>query len=164
MAGKPSQLRTILLADHEAETRSLVAAVLQRAGYDVVQADSGDDVMDAARREMPHLVILEVTLPALSGYELCHQLREEFGVAPNTVLSAIRVLRDEGLVSSQQGRGTYVRAVPEPGSSGGPTPEFELVMDQLEQFQAELHAMRQRLEQLELRTAQLFDEEGQPTQ
>ena len=76
MAGKPSQLRTILLADHEAETRSLVAAVLQRAGYDVVQADSGDDVMDAARREMPHLVILEVTLPALSGYELCHQLRE----------------------------------------------------------------------------------------
>ena len=41
MAGKPSQLRTILLADHEAETRSLVAAVLQRAGYDVVQIYTG---------------------------------------------------------------------------------------------------------------------------
>ncbi len=79
MADKPSHLRTILIADHEVETRTLVAAVLQKAGYDVVEADSGDDVVDAARREPPRLVILEVTLPALSGYEVCHQLREEFG-------------------------------------------------------------------------------------
>src|SRR6266571_3308920 len=64
MADKPSHLRTILIADHEVETRTLVAAVLQKAGYDVVEADSGDDVVDAARREPPRLVILEVTLPA----------------------------------------------------------------------------------------------------
>jgi DNA-binding NarL/FixJ family response regulator len=74
-----SHLGTILIADHEVETRSLVASVLRRAGYDVVEADSGDDAMDAARHEVPRLVILEVTLPALSGYEVCHQLREEFG-------------------------------------------------------------------------------------
>ena len=79
MAGKPSQLRTILIADHEAATRSLVAGVLQKAGYDVVEADSGDDAIEAARRELPRLVVLEVTLPGLSGYEVCHQLREEFG-------------------------------------------------------------------------------------
>jgi DNA-binding response OmpR family regulator len=79
MADTPSHLRTILIADHEVETRTLVAGVLQKAGYDVVEADSGDDVLDAARREPPRLVILEVTLPALSGYEVCHQLREEFG-------------------------------------------------------------------------------------
>jgi DNA-binding NarL/FixJ family response regulator len=79
MADKGTQLRTILIADHEVETRSLVSGVLQAAGYDVVETDSGDDVMDAARRELPRLVILEVTLPALSGYEVCHQLREEFG-------------------------------------------------------------------------------------
>src|SRR3989442_15681524 len=79
MAAKPSHLRTILLADHEVETRSLVAGVLRRAGYDVGEADSGDDVIDAVRRELPRLVVLEVTLPGLSGYEVCHQLREEFG-------------------------------------------------------------------------------------
>jgi DNA-binding NarL/FixJ family response regulator len=79
MADKGTQLRTILIADHEVDTRSLVSGVLQAAGYDVVETDSGDDVMDAARRELPRLVILEVTLPALSGYEVCHQLREEFG-------------------------------------------------------------------------------------
>jgi DNA-binding NarL/FixJ family response regulator len=79
MAGNAGNLGTILIADHEVETRSLVACLLKKAGYDVVEADSGDDVIEAARRELPRLVILEVTLPALSGYELCHQLREEFG-------------------------------------------------------------------------------------
>src|SRR5919201_7096256 len=79
MAGNANDSRTILIADHEAKTRSLVAGVLQKAGYDVMEVDSGDDVVDAARRELPRLVILEVTLPALSGYEVCHQLREEFG-------------------------------------------------------------------------------------
>jgi DNA-binding NarL/FixJ family response regulator len=61
------------------ETRSLATGALQKAGYEVVEAKSGDDVMDAARRELPRLVILEVTLPGLSGYEVCHQLRHEFG-------------------------------------------------------------------------------------
>jgi DNA-binding transcriptional regulator YhcF (GntR family) len=91
------------------------------------------------------------------------ELADEFGVAPNTVLSAIRVLRDEGLVSSQQGRGTFVRAVPESGSSV-PTSDFKLVMDQLEQFQADLQSMRHRLEQLEHLTARLLDKDSQPAQ
>jgi DNA-binding NarL/FixJ family response regulator len=69
----------ILIADHEAETRCLVSGVLRQAGYEVTEADSGDAAIDAARRELPRLVILEVTLPGLSGYEVCHQLREEFG-------------------------------------------------------------------------------------
>ena len=79
MAAEGRRLGTILIADHEVHSRSLAAGVLQKAGYDVVEADNGNDVMDAARRELPRLVILEVTLPGLSGYEVCHQLREEFG-------------------------------------------------------------------------------------
>ena len=79
MANNAGHTETILIADHDVETRSLVAVVLQKAGYDIVEADTGDDAIDAARRELPRLVILEVTLPALSGYEVCHQLRLEFG-------------------------------------------------------------------------------------
>jgi DNA-binding GntR family transcriptional regulator len=77
------------------------------------------------------------------------ELAEQYGVAPNTVLSAIRALRDEGIVSSQQGRGTFVRAVPEQESSKPASPEFELVMQHLDQFQKELRAMDDRLHQLE---------------
>jgi DNA-binding NarL/FixJ family response regulator len=71
----------ILIADHDAEMRSLVAAVLAQAGYETIEAASGDEAIDAARRALPRLVVLEVALPGLSGYEVCHQLRNEFGEA-----------------------------------------------------------------------------------
>jgi DNA-binding NarL/FixJ family response regulator len=71
----------ILIADHDEEMRSLVAAVLAQAGYETLQAASGDEAIDAARRSLPRLVVLEVALPGLSGYEVCHQLRNEFGEA-----------------------------------------------------------------------------------
>jgi len=86
MARKASRSGTILIADHEVETRSLVAAVLQKAGYDVVETDRGDDAIDSVRREPPNLVILEVALPALSGYEVCHELKEEFGAGLPIIL------------------------------------------------------------------------------
>jgi DNA-binding NarL/FixJ family response regulator len=71
----------ILIADHDAEMRSLVATVLAQAGYETLEAASGDEAIDAARRALPRLVVLEVALPGLSGYEVCHQLRNEFGEA-----------------------------------------------------------------------------------
>jgi DNA-binding NarL/FixJ family response regulator len=71
----------ILIADHDAEMRLLVATVLAQAGYETLEAASGDEAIDAARRALPRLVVLEVALPGLSGYEVCHQLRNEFGEA-----------------------------------------------------------------------------------
>jgi DNA-binding NarL/FixJ family response regulator len=77
---------TILLADDDAVTRALVAGVLQRAGYAIVEVETGDEAIDAARAELPRLVILEVNLPALSGYEVCHQLREDYGAGLPIIL------------------------------------------------------------------------------
>jgi DNA-binding NarL/FixJ family response regulator len=70
---------TILIADGDAKPRSLTAAAIKKVGYAVVEVDNGDAALDAVRLELPHLVILEVNLPRLSGYEVCHQLKEEFG-------------------------------------------------------------------------------------
>jgi DNA-binding NarL/FixJ family response regulator len=77
---------TILLADDDAVTRALLAGALQKAGYAIVEVESGDEAIDAARAELPRLVILEVNLPALSGYEVCHQLREDFGAGLPIIL------------------------------------------------------------------------------
>ena len=70
---------TILIADRDTKTRSVAAGALERAGYRVVEVESGDDAIDRARLELPQLVILEVNLPGLSGYEVCHRLKEDFG-------------------------------------------------------------------------------------
>jgi len=68
-----------------------VAGVLQQAGYETIETTTGDQAIDAARDALPRLVILEIALPGLSGYEVCHQLRNEFGEAlPIVFVSADR--------------------------------------------------------------------------
>jgi len=64
---------------------------MQWAGYSTVEAESGEEALDAAREERPGLVLLEVALPGISGYEVCSQLRERFGEQlPVVVVSGTR--------------------------------------------------------------------------
>jgi DNA-binding NarL/FixJ family response regulator len=69
----------VLIADHDEESRALARAALHEAGYETLEAANGKEALDAARRAFPRLAVLEVMLPGLSGYEVCHQLRQEFG-------------------------------------------------------------------------------------
>jgi DNA-binding response OmpR family regulator len=70
---------TILITDNDAECRAVMASALKKAGYEIIEADDGDVAIDTARGELPRLVILDVNLPSLSGYEVCHELKEDFG-------------------------------------------------------------------------------------
>src|SRR5919108_2753272 len=70
---------SILITDNDAECRAAMASALQKAGYEIIEADDGDVAIDTARGELPRLVILDVNLPSLSGYEVCHELKEDFG-------------------------------------------------------------------------------------
>jgi DNA-binding NarL/FixJ family response regulator len=70
---------SILVVDGDADSRRHVSELLQRAGFSTDEAASGEEALAATRREPPALVVLEVVLPGLSGYEICRQLRNEFG-------------------------------------------------------------------------------------
>src|SRR5215211_1195147 len=71
----------ILVADHNRESRALMARVLRRVGYTVDQAETGEEALAVAKRERPALVVVEVLLRGVSGYEVCHELKNEFGEA-----------------------------------------------------------------------------------
>jgi DNA-binding NarL/FixJ family response regulator len=71
--------RLVLIADRDDEERAVLAGLLERAGFDVVEAASGDDALTLAQESALSLVILEVPLPGMSGYEVCRALREERG-------------------------------------------------------------------------------------
>jgi len=71
--------RLVLIADQDKEERTALAELLQRAGFDVVEAASGDDALALAQEGVLALVILEVPLPGMSGYEVCRALQEERG-------------------------------------------------------------------------------------
>ena len=70
---------TVLIADPEEEARALLSGVLRNAGYEPLEASSGDEALELARASAPVAAILEIPLPGLSGYELCAALRVEFG-------------------------------------------------------------------------------------
>ena len=70
---------SVLIADADESSRSLLAGVLRNAGYETLEAETGDEALELARATAPAAAILEIPLPGLSGYELCAALKVEFG-------------------------------------------------------------------------------------
>jgi DNA-binding NarL/FixJ family response regulator len=70
---------TVLVVDDDDGHRELISTVLGRAGFSTVDASNGEEAMAVARRHQPRLVVLDVRMPDLSGYEVCRRLRDEFG-------------------------------------------------------------------------------------
>jgi DNA-binding response OmpR family regulator len=73
----PSSAPTILVADDEEDLRELVAYRLTRSGYEVVAAVDGQEAFQLARERPPDLMVLDVMMPRLDGYELTRRLRAE---------------------------------------------------------------------------------------
>ncbi|HEY4734228.1 MAG TPA: response regulator transcription factor [Gemmatimonadaceae bacterium] len=85
----------ILVVDDEPDIVALVAYHLAKSGYAVSTATNGSEGLALARRDKPSLVVLDLMLPGLSGYEVMEQLRSE----PPTARIAVLMLtarREEG--------------------------------------------------------------------
>jgi DNA-binding NarL/FixJ family response regulator len=81
----------ILIVEHDPAARALTAAILERAGHRTILAVNGEEALDLAAQESPQLVVVEVSLPGISGYQVCRTLRERFGDGlPIVFVSALR--------------------------------------------------------------------------
>jgi DNA-binding NarL/FixJ family response regulator len=69
-------IRPILVVDDDSGFRALTCSLLERAGYETIQAETGEQALELAASEMPALVILDVNLPRMSGYMVCSELRQ----------------------------------------------------------------------------------------
>jgi pilus assembly protein CpaE len=67
----------ILIVDDDLETLRLVGLMLQRQGYQIIAATSGAQAITSAKNELPDLVLLDVMMPDMDGYEVTRQLRGE---------------------------------------------------------------------------------------
>ncbi|HBN10353.1 MAG TPA: DNA-binding response regulator [Cyanobacteria bacterium UBA8530] len=77
----------ILVVDDEPSIVKSVQYSLEKEGYQVVTASDGLQAVEVARREKPNLIVLDVMLPSLDGYEVCRQIRQEM-VVPIIMLTA----------------------------------------------------------------------------
>ena len=73
--------KTILAADDSAVARALLSRLLKGAGYRVVTAADGIEAAQQAYRVMPDLIILDITMPRMNGYQVCRLLKRDPAVA-----------------------------------------------------------------------------------
>lgn len=69
-------MERILIAEDEPDIRELIRLALQYNGYEVISASNGAEAVDLARHNNFDLIMLDVRMPRLTGYEACRQLRQ----------------------------------------------------------------------------------------
>ena len=67
---------SILVVDDEDMIRSLLRLILVREGYEVMEAENGEDALSMVREEKPDLVLLDVMMPGMDGFTVCERLRQ----------------------------------------------------------------------------------------
>jgi DNA-binding NarL/FixJ family response regulator len=72
-------VRPVLVVDDDEGVRSLLHEAFVQAGHEVVEARDGREALELTTAFRPALVVLDVFLPRVGGYETCRQLRERFG-------------------------------------------------------------------------------------
>jgi two-component system OmpR family response regulator len=78
----------LLLVDDEDNLRSMLQAALRHMGFDVHPVASGRQALDAVHSVRPDLIVLDVMLPDLDGFEVCRRLRNDRVLAPIVFLTA----------------------------------------------------------------------------
>jgi len=96
----------ILVVDDDEDARQFICAVLADNGATVLEAGDGDEALEVARREMPDLVTLDITMPGKDGGEVFEEMRKDSALkhVPVCIISAHPDLR----------RLIYQRTVPPP--------------------------------------------------
>lgn len=76
----------ILVADDDLEILALVARHLSGLPAEVIEASDGEEALRLARREKPTLVVLDVMMPGMSGWEVCRAIREDESLGSTGVI------------------------------------------------------------------------------
>ena len=82
--------KRVLIVDDNQDSRELVVKVLKNKGYEMIEATDGEEAIEKAVGERPDLILLDISIPKLDGYEVTRRLksREEFKETPIVALTA----------------------------------------------------------------------------
>ena len=90
-------VKKILIVEDEEDLVKLLTLQLKNAGYDVVSAKDGQEGLEKVRAEMPDLVLLDVMMPKIDGFQVCRLLKfdNQFKHIPIIMLTARGLPKDE---------------------------------------------------------------------
>ncbi len=110
---------TILVVDDDEDLVSYIQFLLEEAGYNVIISYKGGDAVNLAKRHLPDLILLDINLPTVGGFQLCRELKA------NPKTEHIPII----MVSAQEKMSDYIRAAQEGAESyvGKPIHKDELL-------------------------------------
>ena len=101
----------ILVVDDEPATRKLVCGLLSAQNYEVISAEDGLQALQTIQAEMPDLVVLDVMMPEINGYDVCYQLR--FNTEYEQIPIILLTKRDKE-INTKIGQRANIDYVPKP--------------------------------------------------
>ena len=87
----------ILVAEDDPNTRKLMCAVLKRSGFEVSSAENGVEALEVMDRQHIDLIVLDIMMPEMDGYELTRELRSAEMNVPILMVSARQEAKDKRL-------------------------------------------------------------------
>src|SRR3990170_4893554 len=105
----------ILIIDDDIDTLKLVGLMLERQGYEITVASNGSGGLNKAAAERPQLILLDVMMPDLDGYEVTRRLRSDPGMASIPIIMfTAKTMVDDKVAGFEAGVDDYLTNPPPP--------------------------------------------------
>jgi len=99
----------VLVVDDEEQNRSLLRDPLEARGYTVTEAENGSEALDKAVRNCPDVILLDLMMPGMDGFEVCRRLKKQDATAPIPILMVTALSdRKERLMGIQAGANDFL--------------------------------------------------------
>lgn len=99
----------ILIVDDDVDSLKLIGLMLQRQGYEVVVANNGQQALNRARSDRPDLIILDIMMPDMDGYEVCRRLRRDTNTqAIPIIMFTAKTMVDDKVAGFEAGADDYL--------------------------------------------------------
>jgi len=83
---KRTDMAKILIAEDERDIRDLITFTLRFAGHEVIATSNGEEAYQKAQESVPDLIMMDVRMPRMTGYEACRQMKEIDALKPVPVI------------------------------------------------------------------------------
>ncbi|MCO5387766.1 MAG: response regulator [Desulfosporosinus sp.] len=100
--------KSVLIVEDDAKIRQLVKVYLEREGYEALEAENGEDALEIFKQYDPCFVILDLTLPRLSGEEVCTTIRTDLKSNVPIIMLTAKVEELERIQGLRMGADDYV--------------------------------------------------------
>ena len=92
----PDTSPKVLIVEDDAFLREMLVSRLEKEGFKVIFAKDGEEGVNKAVEEKPDIIVLDIILPGIDGFEVLRRLREEEEIAPQTASIPVLVLSNAG--------------------------------------------------------------------